>query len=104
VLLNQGSLTPVNLFFTQGSHWAVRENRRWKLLFDGSKKLFNMEKDIGETTDLAAANPDIVNRLTTAFQAWKVKLLAESNMIDFAGLDGIPLCFPDESFGEGLPG
>lgn len=51
---------------------AVRDGD-WKLLcdYDGSKpELYNLAKDRGETTNLAAQHPDIVRRLTTRVVAW----------------------------------
>jgi len=51
---------------------AVREEG-WKLLcdYDGSRpQLYDLDTDRGEQTDVAAANPDVVNRLTAAVLAW----------------------------------
>lgn len=45
----------------------------WKLLceYDGTKpELYDLAKDRGETTNLAAQHPDIVQRLTTPLLAW----------------------------------
>jgi len=38
----------------------------WKLIFfkDGKRELYNLQNDMSETKDLAAANPDVVKRLT----------------------------------------
>lgn len=51
---------------------AMRSGR-WKLLceYDGSDaELYDLEKDRGETTDLAARHPDLVKRLSQALVAW----------------------------------
>ncbi len=51
---------------------AMREGN-WKLLceYDGSKpQLFDLGQDRGETTNLAAAHPEIVQRLSKALLAW----------------------------------
>lgn len=51
---------------------AVREGD-WKLLcdYDGSKpELYDLARDRGETTNLAARQPEVVRRLTTAALAW----------------------------------
>lgn len=62
---------------------AVRQGA-WKL-FLGQDRLYNLEKDIAEGSDAAAANPDVVKTL---------KALAET-MKDDLGLDGIgPGCRP----------
>jgi arylsulfatase A-like enzyme len=38
----------------------------WKLIFfkDGTRELYNLQNDLSETKDIAAANPDVVKRLT----------------------------------------
>ncbi len=51
---------------------AMREGD-WKLLcdYDGSNpELYNLAQDRGETTNLAAQNPDVVRRLTASVIAW----------------------------------
>lgn len=45
---------------------AIRKNR-WKLIYsyaDGSKQLYDIDADLGEKNDLAAARPDIVRELS----------------------------------------
>ncbi len=59
---------------------AVREGD-WKLLceYDGSKPLlYDLAKDIGETNDLAAAEPAVTARLTAAVLAWHRSLPADN--------------------------
>lgn len=54
------------------SDLAVRD-RDWKLLceYDGTiPMLFDLAKDSGETTNVAAQHPEVVTRLTTAVVAW----------------------------------
>ena len=46
---------------------AVR-TERWRLI--NHSKLFDIEADPGETTDVAAAHPEVVNRLQAAFDKW----------------------------------
>ncbi|MBL9211231.1 MAG: hypothetical protein JNL92_12250, partial [Opitutaceae bacterium] len=51
---------------------AVRDGD-WKLLceYDGSKpELYDLARDRGETTNLAAQQPEVVRRLTAAALAW----------------------------------
>jgi hypothetical protein len=36
-------------------------------------KLYNLAQDIGETTDLAARNPDKLNELDTAWKQWSAQ-------------------------------
>lgn len=50
--------------------WAVRSGD-WKLLDMGEgEQLFNLASDIGESRNVAAAHPQIVSRLKTAYAAW----------------------------------
>ena len=58
--------------------------RSWKLQLPGEKKpaaevkLYNLKADIGEATDVAAQNPDVVKQLQALV----------ANMKDDLGLDG----------------
>ena len=51
--------------------WYVR-TEKWKLMGwdDEAPVLFNMEKDIGETTDLAKKHPETVDHLKKQFAEW----------------------------------
>ena len=47
------------------------------MYFDGNPvELYDLDKDIGETTNLAAREPDIVKDLQQAFEDW------ESGMVE----------------------
>jgi arylsulfatase A len=48
---------------------AIRQGP-WKLVFlaNGSKELYNLKDDLGETKDMAGAQPDVVARLTALMQ------------------------------------
>ena len=50
---------------------AIRQGP-WKLVFlvGGKKELYNLKDDLGETTDLAAARPAVVEQLTTLMQQY----------------------------------
>ena len=55
-----------------GGIWAVRD-ARWKLVRSDDMKelgLYDLESDIGETTNLAAQNPEIVAGLQRAYDTW----------------------------------
>jgi uncharacterized sulfatase len=55
---------------------AMRDGS-WKLLcdYDGSKaQLYDLNADRAETTNLASAHPDVVQRLTAALLAWHASL------------------------------
>jgi len=55
------------------SSWAVMEGD-WKLLRQAAESppaLYDLGADPAETTDLAAANPDVVARLTGEYASWR---------------------------------
>jgi arylsulfatase A-like enzyme len=57
---------------------AVRDGD-WKLIEwyeDGSRELFNVQNDIGETENLADAMPQKVEELRTKLQAWRTDVSA----------------------------
>lgn len=66
------------IFWRAGGGGAVREGR-WKLLLaerpDGGRDrfLFDLEADVGETTDLSAREPALTARLERAFDAWNAE-------------------------------
>lgn len=60
------------LFWNDGrGQWAVRQGK-WKLVKNrrGQVELYDLENDIGETTDLAGTHPDIYRRLQKAYEGW----------------------------------
>ena len=65
--------------FWNGS--AVRDGR-WKLVNDryeespAPAQLFDLSSDLAETTDLASAHPDRVERMTAALAAWRDDIAA----------------------------
>ena len=58
---------------------SVREGD-WTLLAyrSGTLKLYNVTRDIGETTDLAAKHPGRVKSLTKKLQRWEQEMNVES--------------------------
>ncbi len=50
---------------------AIRQGP-WKLIFfkDGTRELYNLQNDLSETKDIAAANPDVVKRLTALMRRY----------------------------------
>ena len=60
------------LFFKYHGYDAVRQGR-YKLIRSGSKKpfqLYDLNEDIGETTDLATEKPEIAASLQQRFEQW----------------------------------
>jgi arylsulfatase A-like enzyme len=50
--------------------WAVR-SENWKLVAERNRiELFDLEKDLSETTDLSAKRPKVVFELTEKYNAW----------------------------------
>ncbi len=63
--------------------WRVRANRavrkeNWKLIRSGTRpaQLFDLSKDIGETTDLAPKKPETVRQLSQALARWEAKMVS----------------------------
>jgi arylsulfatase A-like enzyme len=50
--------------------WAIRSGN-WKLVAEKKRiELYNLKKDLSETTDLAAKYPKVVSELTAKYNAW----------------------------------
>ncbi|MBL8213468.1 MAG: sulfatase [Bryobacterales bacterium] len=64
------------LFWRFGAQWAVRKGD-WKLIesIDGVR-LFHLTQDLGETKDLAAAEPGKAKELQAAYDAWNASNIA----------------------------
>ncbi|SKC86162.1 arylsulfatase [Ohtaekwangia koreensis] len=74
-----GVTTEVNrsepIFWERAGNRAVRKGK-WKLVSDYEKnkwELYDLEKDRGETTDLADQNPQVVRELSFDYQQWAVR-------------------------------
>ena len=89
VLLHQQKTEPRMLFWEKpvGVQMRAFNNRRWAVL-DGNWKLqqersgkapelYNLETDLTESVDLAREHPEIVLRLTSAFNEWKRDVYAD---------------------------
>jgi len=54
--------------------FAVRR-QHWKLLgVEGKTSLFDLRKDLGESTDLAAHHPELVAEMTVAYRRWLLEV------------------------------
>ncbi len=65
------------LYWRYGGKAAVREGR-WKLVRDGGQKpweLYDLDKDIGESDDMAARQSEVVARLRAAWERWDAELI-----------------------------
>ena len=71
--------TPIHetLYWRFGPRRAIRSGD-WKLQWNGDDKpgLYDLAKDPGESTDLAAANPKVVEELMAAWKKWDAELMA----------------------------
>jgi len=65
-----------SLFWRFGELLAARKGR-WKLVKIGAEpsQLFNLETDIGETSDLALAHGDVVSELEAEIAIWQAQLV-----------------------------
>ncbi len=63
------------LYWRFGPQSAIRSGD-WKLVRppNGAPQLFDLAKDVGESTDLAAKEPERVRQLTEAYGAWNAQL------------------------------
>ena len=68
-----------HLFWSSGGRegkWAIRSGK-WKLVGQkGAVELFDLEADLGETTDLAEQRPKKVAKLTDLHEAWLEEMAA----------------------------
>jgi arylsulfatase A-like enzyme len=57
------------------NRWAVRAGK-WKLVFDKKAKLelYDLEKDISESNDLSAQNPEKTNELKLKYENWRAEM------------------------------
>ena len=62
-----------NMFWSEGGRtgeWAVRSGD-WKLnVIKDKVELFDLKKDVSESTDLSAKHPDVVKKLTALYDEW----------------------------------
>ena len=72
LLLRNQELPERSVCWKNGKNRAIRSGQ-WKLCLIGENgpALYNLENDIGETRDLAEANPELVGRLTEEYLAWE---------------------------------
>jgi arylsulfatase len=66
--------TPTQLFWEWAGNLAVREGR-WKAVWDtenpaGKWQLYDIDADRTEMNDLAGQRPELVERLSTAYERW----------------------------------
>ena len=72
LLFEQRPLSKRTLFWRKGEGRAVRRGR-WKLNLSNRQRpsLYNLAKDLGETTNLAAKNAKLVRELIAAYDSWE---------------------------------
>jgi arylsulfatase A-like enzyme len=65
------------LFWRSGHNSAIRHGE-WKLLISGSEitRLYNVEKDPGESTDLSSRHPELVRKMKQALERWSEQMVA----------------------------
>ena len=73
------------IFWERAGNRAVRKGK-WKLVSDfaiGKWELYDLEKDRGETSDLALENPKVVRELAFEYQQWAVR----TGVVDFETIE-----------------
>jgi arylsulfatase A-like enzyme len=67
----KNTLREATIHQAPGHDLAIRQGP-WKLIFfaNGKRELYNLPTDLGETKNLAEANPEIVKQLTTLMQKY----------------------------------
>ena len=67
----KGPVREATIHQAPNSDLAIRQGP-WKLIFlkTGQRALYNLQNDVSETKDIAEANPDVVERLTTLMRRY----------------------------------
>lgn len=95
-----------SLYWNMPNNWGVNgpginfncavRNGDWKLVYyyrTGKKELFNIRKDIGETTDVSASNPELVKSLSKDLGEYLRSVDAQRPIVKATGK---PCRWPDE--------
>lgn len=77
------------------NHWRKTSIRNQKYRLDYDGKLFDMENDPGQNTDLASAFPEIVKQLSHVMEKWQSEVFAELPETDNRRF---PIGHPDYNF------
>jgi arylsulfatase A-like enzyme len=65
------------LYWRYGEKWAIRDgDLKLTHAEAGPPKLFDLSKDVKESTDLAQAQPEALKRLTAKYDAWSTTMMA----------------------------
>jgi arylsulfatase A-like enzyme len=65
------------LYWRYGEKWAVRDgDMKLTHAEAGAPKLFDLSKDVKESTDLAQAQPEALKRLQEKYDAWSASMMA----------------------------
>jgi arylsulfatase A len=97
---NKPDGVPARTFFWHLPHYTNQGSRPsgavrrgdWKLVEDyenGELELYDLSKDIGETTNVSQSNPDVVRELSGALSQWRDSVAAQ-------------MCLPNPQFDQGL--
>jgi len=81
-LLYSSALPERTVFWKIDREHAVRKGI-WKLcvIGDNEPELFDLSKDIGETTNVAAENPVVVKQLTAEYQDWLQDVMPQNSEV-----------------------
>ena len=103
-VLTQGQPSPHEIFmYNQSGGWNAMRWGKWKLHTGGSSSnggvntLYDLDADIGETTNVRAANPDIVEQMLALRTAFLKEINANSRPADFVK-NPVNLTLPPQTF------
>lgn len=71
-LAGQGTAVPHDSLFWRVGGWGAARAGRWKAIWwrDGPGILFDLQSDIGESTEVSKVHLDVMRRLRSSFDAW----------------------------------
>ena len=81
-VIRQGGPTPVKEYYWAWRDHEVLRTDRWKLFrYVGRKELYDVHHDLVEASDVASANPTVVDALDGRIAAWRDELGIASPMV-----------------------
>ncbi len=91
-LEGKNTSAPHEYLFWRSAHNSAVRHGDWKLLMSGSEitRLYNVEKDPGESKDMSSEQPDLVRKMKQAHNRWSKEMAApkESSRVDTTQYNG----------------
>ncbi|MGI9542167.1 MAG: sulfatase-like hydrolase/transferase, partial [Cyclobacteriaceae bacterium] len=73
-LLGGSPLPERNLFWRYRTEKVIRQSQHKLLINETDTMLFDLQKDLGESQNLAEANPALVQSLSKSYHAWELEM------------------------------